>query len=174
MNLHHERLDGVSPVIRAAVLRLCDLSEVKLKRPLLVVHGWRSMAQQNALFQQGRAINRESGDWEIVDASAVVTRAKPGLSAHNVVTKLDGKPAAMGVDLIPLTSAGAPDWEVCDAFWGDLYDLAWKCGLDPLGDQIGAYLAGDKGHVEEPGWRLKLAGLGLILPVSEVQHAREA
>ncbi len=174
MNLHHERLDSVSPVIRGAVLRLCDLSEIKLKRPLLIVHGWRSMAQQVELYQQGRAINRESGDWEIVDAKAVVTRAKPGLSAHNVVTRLDGKPAAMGVDVIPVTPTGQPDWEVCDAFWDDLYELAWKCGLDPLGDPIGAYLAGDKGHFEEPAWRLKLGGLGLVLPVSEVSHVDEA
>ena len=39
MNLHHERLDSVSPVIRGAVLRLCDLSEIQLKRKLLIVHG---------------------------------------------------------------------------------------------------------------------------------------
>lgn len=174
MNLHHERLDGVSPVIRGAVMRLCDLSEIKLKRPLLIVHGWRSMAQQVAIYQQGRAINRETGEWEIVDAAAVVTKAKPGTSAHNVITKREGLPAALGVDVIPVTPAGQPDWEIADAFWDDLYELAWQCGLDPLGDPIGAYLPGDKGHFEEPGWRLKLAGLGLVLPVSEVLHATEA
>lgn len=174
MNLHHERLDGVSPVIRGAVMRLCDLSELKLKRPLLIVHGWRSVAQQVAIYQQGRAINRETGEWDIVDARAVRTNAKPGTSAHNVVTKREGQPAALGVDVIPITPAGLPDWGVSEAFWDDLYDLAWKCGLDPLGDTIGAYLAGDMGHVEEPGWRLKLAGLGLVLPVSEVGHVDQA
>lgn len=174
MNLHHERLDSVSPVIRGAVLRLCDLSEIQLKRKLLVVHGWRSVAQQMALFEQGRAMNRETGEWEVVDATQVVTKAKPGSSAHNVVVRSDGKPAALGVDLIPVTADGQPDWDPGEAFWLAFYKLAWQCGLDPLGDPIGAYLPGDKGHVEEPGWRLKLAGLGLILPVSEVSHANEA
>lgn len=173
MNLHHERLDGVSPVIRGAVMRLCDLSELNLKRPLLIVHGWRSMAQQHAIYEQGRAINRETGEWEIVDAKAVVTKAKPGTSAHNVITKREGQPAALGVDVIPLAPTGQPDWNVADHFWSALYLLAWECGLDPLGDRIGAYLSGDKGHFEEPGWRLKLPGLGLILPVSEVLHADE-
>ncbi len=173
MNLHHERLDGVSPIIRGAVLRLCDLSEARLKKPLLVVHGWRSVSQQVALYQRGRAMNRETGEWEIVDAAAVVTRAKPGMSAHNVITAREGQPAALGVDLIPLTPTGQPDWEVCDAFWDDLYELAWKCGLDPLGDTIGAYLEGDKGHLEEPGFRLKLDGLGLVLPVSEYHLGKD-
>lgn len=168
MNLHHERLDGVSSIIRGAVMRLCDLSEARLRKPLLVVHGWRSVSQQVALYQRGRAINRETGDWEVIDASAIVTKAKPGTSAHNVVTRMDGKPAALGVDLIPIRPDGQPDWEIVDAFWEDLYDLAWKCGLDPLGDPIGSYLAGDKGHFEEPGWRYKLAGAGLVLPTEEV------
>ena len=170
MNLHHERLDSVSPVIRGAVMRLCDLSELKLKRPLLIVHGWRSMAQQVELYQQGWAMNRETGEWEIVESAMVVTNAKPGTSAHNVITRREGQPAALGVDLIPLTLTGLADWAVSDAFWDDLYELAWKCGLDPLGDPIGSYLAGDKGHFEEPGWRYKLAGLGLVLPFSEVTH----
>ena len=174
MNLHQERLDGVSPIIRGAVLRLCDLSETKLKRPLLIVHGWRSVSQQVALYQRGRAMNRETGEWEIVDAGAVVTKAKPGTSAHTVITQREGQPAALGVDVIPITPSGQPDWEVGDAFWDDLYDLAWTCGLDPLGDTIGASLKGDKGHFEEPGWRLKLAGCGLVLPVSEVQPGDEA
>jgi len=34
MNLHHERLDSVSPVIRGAVLRLCDQQVLALDDPL--------------------------------------------------------------------------------------------------------------------------------------------
>lgn len=74
----------------------------------------------------------------------------------------------MALDVIPLWTDGTPDWEVDDRFWDSLYELAWKMGLDPLGDPIGSYLAGDKGHLEEPAWKLKLEGLGLIQPTAGV------
>lgn len=171
MNQHLERLEGVSPVIRTAVQRLCELSETKLRQPLLIVRGWASMMEQLQAYQRGRVFNREMGDWEVSDASLIVTKAKPGRSAHNVITLQTGQPASMAVDVIPLLTTGLPNWEIPDVFWEHLYELAWKCGLDPLGDQIGSYLAGDKGHFEEPCWQLKLVGLGLVLPTAEVPHA---
>jgi hypothetical protein len=99
--------------------------------------------------------------------SSVVTRAKPGLSAHNVIT-IAGGPASMAVDVIPLNKDGSPDWRVGDDFWDDLYKIAWKVGLDPLGDPVGSYLAGDLGHIEEPAWKLKIDALGCVQPVDGV------
>ena len=164
LNQHLDRLDGVAPLIRMPVLRLLELAKQKLGATLLLVHGFRSVQEQLRLYQQGRTLDREQGIWVVSDSAQVVTNAKPGSSAHNVVTAA-GKPAALAVDVIPLdATTGQPDWSPDDLFWDDLYELSWKVGLDPLGDAIGAYLPGDKGHFEEPSWKLKMDGLGLVLP----------
>jgi len=164
MNQHLERLDGVAPLLREPVRRLLELAQQKLGTTLLVVHGFRSVAEQLRLYQQGRVFDRGQGIWVIDDPAQVITQATPGTSAHNVVAR-DGTPAALAVDVIPLKlSTGRPDWSPGERFWDDLYELSWRVGLDPLGDPVGAYLAADKGHFEEPAWRLKLDGLGLVLP----------
>ena len=136
-----------------------------LHRTLMVVYGWRSVQEQLLFYQQGRSLNRETGVWEVTDVAALVTRALPGSSAHNVIT-IKGDRAAMGVDLIPLLEDGSADWTPGEDFWDRTYELSWKCGLDPLGDQIGGYLKNDKGHFEEPYWKGKLDGLGLVRPVN--------
>lgn len=160
---HLERLSGLHGCIHRPALLLIERCAFSLNRKLLVVQGWRSIQEQMLIYQKGRTLNRDTGEWEIT--GDIVTRAKPGLSAHNVITR-QGERASMALDVIPLTADGRSDWEVNDNFWDKLYELAWKVGLDPLGDPIGSYLAGDKGHFEEPAWKLKLDGLNLIQPVT--------
>lgn len=170
MNQHLERLDGLAPVIRQPALELIQRCQRKLGRTLLVVSGWRSMQEQTLHYQKGRVFVRETGEWEIADQSAMVTKSKPGLSAHNVITRT-GERASLALDVIPLLANGQPDWNVDLQFWDALYELAWRVGLDPLGDAVGNYLPGDRGHFEEPGFRLKMDGLGLMLPGALVPAA---
>lgn len=165
MDQRLDRLDGLHGCIRRPAMLLIERCAIELNRKLLVVQGWRSVQEQMLIYQKGRALNRETGEWEVSDPAAIVTKAKPGLSAHNVITK-QGERASMAVDVVPLLPDGTADWRVHDDFWDHLYELAWKVGLDPLGDPIGSYMAGDKGHFEEPGFRHKLDGLGLIQPVT--------
>lgn len=165
MEQHLERLDGLSPLIRQPALELIQRCQTKLGRTLLVVSGWRSLQEQMLNYQKGRTLIRETGEWEVSDPSLIVTKSKPGSSAHNVIT-MNGDRAAMALDVIPLLPTGQPDWNVSGDFWDGLYEIAWKVGLDPLGDTIGAFLKGDLGHFEEPAWKLKLEGLGYILPAS--------
>lgn len=165
MNQRLDRLDGCHPLIRQPVLRLVESCEQKLGKKLFLVHGFRSVQEQLLLYQKGRTYDRENAVWIVTDERALVTRAMPGLSAHNVITTA-GKPAAMGVDVIPFDEAGQLDWDVDINFWDDLYTLAWKVGLDPLGDQIGAFLKGDLGHFEEPCWKLKIDALGCYQPTN--------
>ena len=169
MDQRLDRLDGLHGCIRQPAIVLIERCSVKLYRKLLVVQGWRPVQEQMLIYQKGRVLNRETGEWDVADPSAIVTKAKPGLSAHNVITKL-GERASMALDVIPLDEHGKADWEVDDDFWDKLYELAWKVGLDPLGDPIGSYLAGDKGHFEEPGFRHKLEGLHLIFPIDEPRN----
>ena len=168
MNQRLERVNHVAAFLRPSILSLVELCEKKLGRKLLIVHGWRSVQEQYLLYQQGRIWNPEAGEWEVGDASKIVTKAKPGSSAHNIVTLADGKPASLAVDVIPFDSRGNADWNVGQNFWDALYDLAWRVGLDPLGDKTGAYLKGDLGHFEEPGWKFKCEPMGLILPSADV------
>lgn len=168
MNQRLYRVEECHPIIHASVYRLVEWCEQKLKRKLLITHGFRSVQEQMLIYQKGRTYNRESQIWEVSNKAEVVSNSKPGLSAHNVVT-MAGKPASMAVDVIPLRDDGAADWTVDDAFWDDLYELAWKVGLDPLGDPTGSYLAGDKGHFEEPVWKLKLAALGCYQPANQFE-----
>ena len=163
MNQHLERIDGLAAFLHAPVMKLIELAASKMHARLLVTQGWRSLQDQMLIYQKGRTLNRSTEVWEITDASQVVTRARPGTSAHNIITVSGGR-ASCAVDMIPFKDDGAPNWQIDDAFWDDLYELAWKVGLDPLGDPIGSYLAGDKGHFEEPAYKLKLEGLGLMFP----------
>ena len=165
MEQHLERLDGLAQLIQQPALELIQRCQFKLGRTLLVVSGWRAVQEQMLNYQKGRAYIRETGEWEIIDKALVVTNSKPGTSAHNVIT-LKGGRAAMALDVIPLLPNGQPDWNVGMDFWDALYEIAWKVGLDPLGDVTGAYLKGDLGHFEEPAWKIKLAGLGCMLPVA--------
>ena len=160
-----DRLDGLHGCIRQPAMLLIERCATKLNRKLLVVSGWRSIQEQALNYQKGRTFNRATGEWDVTDKKGIVTDKKPGLSAHNVITR-QGERASMALDVIPLTEDGKADWEVDDDFWDKLYELAWKVGLDPLGDPIGSYLAGDKGHFEEPAFKLKLEGLGLIQPAT--------
>lgn len=166
MNQHLERLDGLAAFMQTPARELVVRCQRDVKRSLLVVSGWRSVQEQMLNYQKGRVFVRETGEWEVADRLAVVTNSKPGMSAHNVIAKRDGTPAALALDVIPLLANGQPEWDVDLRFWDDLYELAWKVGLDPLGDQTGAYLKGDLGHFEEPAWRIKLDGLGLVVPVA--------
>ncbi len=150
-------------MLHEPVMELLAKCESQLHRTLMVVYGWRSIQEQMLIYQKGRELNRETGLWEIVNAGQVVTKALPGTSAHNVITA-KGDRASMALDVIPLLGDGSADWNVDDDFFDRLYELCWKVGLDPYGDAVGAYLKSDKGHLEEPCWRLKLSGLGLVLP----------
>ena len=165
MNQHLERLDGLAPFLRTPAQRLVESCDTKLHRSLLVVSGWRSVAEQLLNYQKGRTWNPATSEWEITDKAKVVTRSIPGHSAHNVISKT-GQPASMALDVIPLLEDGTPEWDVGIDFWDRLYELSWKVGLDPLGDPIGGYLPMDRGHFEECAWQLKLDGLGLMQPTA--------
>lgn len=162
-NQHLERLDLLAPIIQRPAIELVKQCKEKLGRSLLVVRGWSSLNDQMLLWQKGRTLEKETGVWEVT--GPIVTKAEPGTSAHNIVRAITGGPASVALDVIPFGDDGKADWEPSRDFWDALYEISWKLGLDPLGDPIGSYYAGDMGHFEEPGWKLKLEGLGLMFPL---------
>lgn len=167
MNQRLDRVGLLAPLLREPLTWFIQQVRAQHGIVLHVAFTWRSVQEQQLIYQKGRAYNRETDTWEVSDQAQVVTNATPGRSPHNVVAA-DGKPASMAADLFPLAADGSVWYPTGFTWWQPLYDLAWKAGLDPLGDTVGAYLAGDWGHFEEPGWKLKLAALNLVRPTSDV------
>jgi peptidoglycan L-alanyl-D-glutamate endopeptidase CwlK len=156
-----ERLSGASQVLHERCidfLQRCAAANFWL----LIVRVWSSPDAQRELYLKGREYDRAEGVWKIIDESKVVTKAKPGLSAHNVVT-LSDKPASVAIDVVPLVGA-LPDWKAPRETWLKLYAISDLVGLDAYGDPKGAYLPWDKGHFELPNWKANLSGWGLKLP----------
>lgn len=185
MNLKTARFELLADLVRPKFVtwhRRC----LEAGFPLLVVRTWSSPEEQLALWRQGRTYDPATG-WQVVDKLKVVTQT---LASAHMVQTVDGRPAALATDVIPLDAAGVPLWpqpkETAEqlaarwlaAFkkpeadcWRAIWDLGAKCGLDALGDPWGAYLRYDLGHLEEPGWRLVVGSGGLHLPtVDEVAH----
>ena len=63
----------------------------------------------------------------------------------------------LAIDCVPLKD-GKLWWDAPDAVWERLYKIAERAGLDALGDKWGEYLSWDKGHFQEPGWRIYRPG----------------
>ena len=87
---------------------------------LLVTCTWRSGAEQDALYAQGRTT-----------PGAIVTRAKAGQSKHNHT--LAGRPASLALDVVPLR-LGKPVWAASDAIWQDVGRIGKACGLEWAGE----------------------------------------
>ena len=190
--LHHERLDGCHPLVRTKGHAAIAAAAASGHR-LFLVRSWSSYAEQMGIYQIGRTQNPAPAAWE--ETGRVRTKAKPGLSAHNVLTAAN-MPSAMAFDLIPIDQDGRPLWIPAGPdgapmeteeqnelrwlrtygrrsvqIWEELYRTFARFGLDALGDTWGAFLAWDKGHFEEPGWKLALGPLGLTLPGGEPKEA---
>jgi peptidoglycan L-alanyl-D-glutamate endopeptidase CwlK len=87
---------------------------------LLVTCTWRSGAEQDALYAQGRTT-----------PGRIVTRAKAGQSRHNHT--LAGRPASLALDVVPLR-LGKPVWAASDAIWQDVGRIGKACGLEWAGE----------------------------------------
>jgi hypothetical protein len=105
-----------------------------------VVFTRRTMAEQQKIYNQGRTT-----------PGSIVTRAKPGFSAHNY---------GLAVDLCPLKKDGSDfDWN-CDEdkFYKPMAEIAVKKGLT-----AGFYWTvkhdgiHDAPHIEHPRWRKERA-----------------
>jgi len=102
---------------------------------VLIYFTYRSVNEQNKLYQIGR---------RGVEGERIVTKAKGGESAHNY---------RAAFDCVPLKD-GQPWWDAPDRIWKTMGGAAEKVGLDWMGDQWGEYLPWDKGHFQEPGWKI--------------------
>jgi hypothetical protein len=73
-----QRIATTHPLVRDTFTRFIVAAETELNITLRVTHGLRTIAEQNALYAQGRTT-----------AGKIVTNAKGGQSFHNVGTAID-------------------------------------------------------------------------------------
>ena len=86
---------------------------------ILITCTFRSRAEQDALYAQGRS-----------QPGPIVTRARGGQSAHNF--ELDGKPAARAFDIVPLVH-GKPVWDNKHPGWQEAGRIGIELGLNWYG-----------------------------------------
>jgi peptidoglycan L-alanyl-D-glutamate endopeptidase CwlK len=112
-------LNDLHPAIQpmaAEFLNKCKAAGIDL----LITCTWRSGAEQDALYAQGRTT-----------PGSIVTRAKAGQSRHNHT--LSGRPASLALDVVPLR-LGKPVWAASDAIWQDVGRIGKACGLEWAGE----------------------------------------
>lgn len=86
---------------------------------VVVTCTWRSGAEQDALYAQGRT-----------QPGKVVTNAKAGQSMHNFMVA--GKPASLAIDIVPVAN-GKAVWNAGDPLWASLGQLGEETGLEWAG-----------------------------------------
>ena len=131
--------------------------------PLKLTRTLTDQATQAALYAVGRRPLtapeadrlRTEGLFPASQATPVTNAADARSTPHGPLW--EGK--ALAIDVVPLTPAGAAWWGAPNQVWQLLYTLAERYGLDALGDPWGQFVSWDKGHFQEPGWKVYQTGL---------------
>lgn len=120
--------------------------------PVRLTRGVTTQEVQAALYAVGRRA--------LTEAELALLRAERLLPAQQskVVTHAAGAdqtPHGLGLafDVLPLIG-GRVVLAPPESAWLTLYTIAERVGLDALGDKWGEFLSYDKGHFQEPGWRV--------------------
>lgn len=86
---------------------------------ILTTCTYRSGAEQNALYAQGRTRK-----------GSIVTNARAGQSKHNF--RIEGKPAAKAFDIVPMVG-GKPCWDAAHPAWKAAGKIGMALGLNWYG-----------------------------------------
>ena len=96
---------------------------------ILITCTYRSPAEQNELYAQGRTA-----------PGKIVTRAQGGQSAHNV---------GLALDFVPIVN-GKPEWTGRDPAWSKAIELAQTQDMESLANNPKFK---ELAHLQEPNWR---------------------
>lgn len=114
-----------------AFLMQCSKLGIKLK----ITQTYRSVAEQDALYAQGRTAPGKK-----------ITNARGGQSPHNTV--VNGQPAASAFDIVCIGSDGKPDWNSPNfakaGSVGSSVGLTWGGDFKSIKDMP---------HFELPNWK---------------------
>lgn len=124
------KIDSLEPEFKEKVVALIEKTELATKLKWVVTSGRRTMAEQLQLWEQGRTA-----------PGRVVTKARPGSSAHNF---------GLAADLAPVRRDGHIWWDAPKSVWQTMADIARDMGL-----VSGFYFTTifDAPHVEDKQWK---------------------
>ena len=123
------KTDSLEPEFRKTVGQLIMAVEIATGLEWIVTSARRTMTEQQRLYDQGRKTPGQ-----------IVTKAKPGSSAHNY---------GLAADLAPMKD-GKIWWKAPDAVWKAMADAAQMLELE-----AGYYFKSfkDMPHVQDPSWK---------------------
>lgn len=113
----------------------CEAAHLNVK----IIQTYRSTAEQDALYQQGRTM-----------PGKIVTHAQGGQSPHECVNA-DGTPGSRAIDFGVFTAAGQYVTDGTDPRYRQVGEIGKKLGLDYGGDWPEPKT--DHDHLEMPGWQ---------------------
>lgn len=128
------RIDTLEPQMKVKVAALLVAAQAVTGLKWVITDGRRTMAEQAAIYAQGRTA-----------PGKVVSNARPGSSAHNY---------GLAADLAPLKKDGSVWWGAPRKIWQQMADESVKLGLTS-----GFYFKTifDAPHVEDPSWKRQQA-----------------
>ncbi|AUH51227.1 peptidase M15 [Chromobacterium sp. ATCC 53434] len=112
------RIDDLHPDLQPLARQFLDRCKAA-GLDVLITCTWRSGAEQDALYAQGRT-----------QPGLRVTNARAGQSAHNAT--IAGKPAARAFDIVPLVN-GKPMWNDTHPAWQTAGQIGMALGLNWYG-----------------------------------------
>ena len=130
------RVEDLEPVTRAMCQQFLATCEERMLPPIRVTHTLRTMDEQLHLYAKGRT--RTPDGWVVTEPKAVVTRAKPGASAHNFGGAFD------------ICFKGHDPYPNDEPLWEAVGLVGEQCGLVWGGRWKGFV---DRPHFENPLWR---------------------
>lgn len=130
-----ERLKGVHPSLAAVAFDIAKVWELRTGNHIQVIYGYRSHAEQDAIYAQGRT-----------KPGPIATYKKGGDSAHQFYC---------AIDLWPLTKDGQMDWKNKEI------DAVFKNCIANYPDLVWGGIWGkfaDRNHIELKDWQKVKAG----------------
>jgi peptidoglycan LD-endopeptidase CwlK len=132
LGVEMSKIDTLEPDFKAQVVTLIEAVGAATGRKWVCTAGRRTMAEQTALWNQGRST-----------PGSIVTKAPAGSSAHNF---------GLAADISPMKLDGSDvDWNAPESLLKQMADLAVEMGLT-----AGFYFKSihDPPHVESPSWKV--------------------
>lgn len=132
------RVEALHPKYRMTFKGFVEESEHVMNTVFRVVQGWRTFAEQQAIYDQPHDHKDNDGDGRIDEADEKVTNAPAGKSFHNY---------GIAIDMVEMV-AGKPNWNYK---FSKLLPLADKYGLE-WGGNFSNY---DPDHFQIKGYSIE-------------------
>ena len=145
------RIEDLHPVMQVQARAMLTACEVEWPGPEIEVFPtctYRSWAEQAELWELGRTKKSHVGPWSAArPLGRIVTKARPGSSAHNYA--VNGKPMGLAMDVAILVH-GKLDWDARSPYWQRVGQIGQSVGLIWYGAPNAPFK--EAAHFQHPLW----------------------